>query len=275
MLPRILPAKVKCVVTRSAIDVIGVSPAARGVAETYSRLRAAQKPAARSAPAYSRFINRRLGRMIAAVAWSAGLTPNMLTAISAAFTGTAIVMLVTVPPGWELGVAVALLLLIGYAFDSADGQVARLSGLASPSGEWLDHVVDATKVAALPLALAIGLFRFEAVATMWLLVPVIASVVGSVLFFAMILTEQLRKQNTSVPLADAGGRSASSAGWARAVLVLPMDYGVLCLSFILLAWLPVFLVVYTAITAATAAFLLLAAAKWFTELRAAGPAAVR
>jgi hypothetical protein len=45
-----------------------------------------------------------------------------------------------------------------------------------------------------------------------------------------------------------------------------MDYGVLCISFVLLGAIPVFAVVYTALFAATTLFLLLAAAKWFREL---------
>ena len=50
------------------------------------RLRAAQKPAGRGAPAYSVYINRRLGRYLAAWAFRAGLTPNQVTGLSAACT---------------------------------------------------------------------------------------------------------------------------------------------------------------------------------------------
>jgi phosphatidylglycerophosphate synthase len=240
----------------------------RGIRDGWRQLRLAQKPAARSAPAYSRFVNRRIGRALAAVCWSLGLSPNAVTAVSAVFTFSAIALLALFPPTWQLGLAVGAGLLIGYAFDSADGQVARLSKTSSPAGEWLDHVVDATKVSSLPLALAIGLYRSGAVPVPWLLVPLGASVVGAVLFFAMILTEQLRKQHSSVPVADGALTRQSSGGWLRALIVLPMDYGVLCLSFLLLGLLPAFLVIYTLITVATAAFLALAILKWFGELRA-------
>lgn len=239
--------------------------------ESYSdalaRLRAAQKPAARSAPAYSRYVNRRVGRVLAAACHSLGLSPNAITGVSALFTFCGIALLALVPPGPGVGVAVALLLLLGYAFDSADGQVARLRGVTSPAGEWLDHVVDATKVSALPLALAVGFFRFEVVDRWWLLVPIVSAVVSAVLFFAMILTEQLRRQHGVASLAaDLPG----SPSWLRAVLVLPMDYGVLCLSFLFLGVLPVFLTLYTFITVATALFLLAALAKWFREMTTLG-----
>lgn len=234
------------------------------------RLRAAQKPPARSAPAYSRFVNRRIGRYLAAWAYTARLTPNAVTAISAVWTFAAILLLVLFPPSWLLGVVVAVLLLVGYAFDSADGQLSRLLGSSSPAGEWLDHMVDATKVSTMPLALAVGFYRFQVVPVPWLLVPIGFAIVSAVLFFGMILTEQLRRRTRgAVPLAeDAPGRPS----WLRAIAVLPMDYGVLCLSFVTLGAVPVFVTLYTLIAAATTAFLILAAAKWFRELRAWTPA---
>lgn len=235
--------------------------------ESYSsivgRLSAAQKPAARSAPAYSRFVNRRIGRYLAAWAYRAGLSPNAVTAISAVWTFAAIALLIVLPPSWGQGVAVALCLLVGYAFDSADGQVSRLQGTSSPAGEWLDHMVDALKVSTMPIALAVGFFRFQVMPVAWLLVPLAFAVVSAVLFFGMILTEQLRRQRGAVPLASG---SPGRPSWIRAVLVIPMDYGVLCLSFVLLGSVPVFVVVYTVLFAATTVFLLLAAAKWFREL---------
>jgi phosphatidylserine synthase len=261
---------VEHVVTRISLDpVAGFSPGQRRrISDGYRQLVEAQKPASRSAPAYSRFVNRRIGRVLAAVCWALGLSPNVVTAISAALTFSAILALALYPPSWQLGVAVSAALVLGYAFDSADGQVARLTGESSAAGEWLDHVVDATKAAALPLALAVGLYRSELVPEWWLLVPLAASVVGGVLFFAMILTEQLRRQHGSALHAppEQQGRSLS-----RSLLVLPMDYGVLCLSFALLGWLPAFVVVYTAIVVATAGFLALAAGRWFSELRSFAP----
>ena len=237
--------------------------ATSGYWATVRELSAAQKTAARGAPAYSRYINRRLGRLLAAAALRAGLGPNAVTGISAAFTFAGIALLVLFPPSAAVGVGVALCLVVGYAFDSADGQVARIQGSGSPAGEWLDHMVDAVKTSLLPLALAVGLYRFDAVDHAWLLVPLGAAVVSAVLFFCMILTEQLRRHAGRVSVAAPDGRS-----WLRSLLVVPMDYGVLCLSFVLYGALPVFLTVYTLIFAATAGFLVLASVKWFRELSA-------
>ncbi len=228
------------------------------------RLAAAQKPAARSAPAYSRYVNRRIGRYLAAWAYRAGLGPNAVTGISAAFTFASIALLVIFPPSWWLGLVIASGLLIGYAFDSADGQVSRLQGSSSSAGEWLDHMVDALKASTMPLALAIGFARFEAVPAWWLLVPLGFAVVSAVLFFSMILTEQLRRQHGTRSLAvDRPG----APSWVRALLVAPMDYGVLCACFLLLGWVPVFTTVYSLIFLASAGFLLLSSVKWFRELQ--------
>ena len=234
--------------------------------DALGRLTAAQKPPARSSPAYSRYVNRRIGRYIAAAAYRLGLTPNAVTAISGVITFASIALLIIFPPSWGLGIAVAVGLLLGYAFDSADGQVSRLTGTSSPAGEWLDHMVDSLKASAMPVALAIGFYRFEVVPVPWLLVPLAFAIVSAVLFFSMILTEQLRRQRGIVSLAsETPGRLPS---WLRAVAVAPMDYGVLCLTFVFLGALPVFLAVYTVIFAATTLFLMLSSAKWFLELRA-------
>lgn len=248
--------------TSTPIPARSASARKSGYWETVAELGAAQKAAARSAPAYSLFINRKLGRLLAAWAYRSGLTPNAVTGISAAFTFSGIALLAAFPPSTWLGIAVGLLLVTGYAFDSADGQVARLHGGGSPAGEWLDHVVDATKVSMLPLALAVCFYRFEAIDTAWLLVPLGSAAVSAVLFFGMILTEQLRRQHGVESSAAPKGRNS----WLRSLLVLPMDYGVLCLSFLLLGATTVFATVYTLIFAGTTAFLIAALPKWYRDL---------
>ena len=60
-----------------------------GFADVVARLAAAQKPRAPGAPAYSIYVNRPLGRLLAAAAYLGGLTPNVVTVISAVFTFSA------------------------------------------------------------------------------------------------------------------------------------------------------------------------------------------
>lgn len=233
-----------------------------GYWSTVSRLATAQKGTSRTAPAYSRFVNRKLGRLLAAWAYRAGLTPNAVTGISAAFTGVAITLLLVFPPSSTLGVGVAAALVLGYAFDSADGQVARLLGGGTPAGEWLDHIVDAVKTTALPIAMFVCLQRTD-LPRVWLAVPLVYAVVASTTFFGMILTEQLRRQNGRVGITTASGGVRDII---TGILVLPMDYGILCISFILLGVPGLFLALLSLLTVGSFLFLCLALRKWFREI---------
>lgn len=226
------------------------------------RLGSAQKGHARGAPAYSVYVNRRIGRVLAATAYVWGVTPNAVTAISAVFTFTAIALLCVAPPSAWLGIVIAALLVLGYAWDSADGQVARLRGGGTLAGEWLDHFVDAVKIATLHLAVLIGLFRFSGLAAPWLLIPIGFSVVAVVTFFGMLLNDLLKgKRGVESTHARGGGTLG------RSLLLLPTDFGVVCLVFVLWGWSDVFLVVYGALFALCTGFLVLAAGKWFRDIR--------
>jgi phosphatidylglycerophosphate synthase len=231
--------------------------------QTLTRLGGAQKGAL-GAPAYSRFVNRRMGRLLAAVAFHAGLTPNAVTAISAAFSATGIALLALVEPSWPMGVAVAACLVVGYALDSADGQLARLRGGGSPAGEWLDHMVDAVKASSLHLAVLIGLYRFgDLDSRAWLLVPLGYCVVDAVLYFGTMLNDALRAQHGVAIRSQQRGERPSVV---RSLLVLPTDYGLLCCVFVLVGAPALFLSVYTALLLAMTAFLALASVKWFKEM---------
>lgn len=229
---------------------------------TLERLAGAQKGAV-GAPAYSRFVNRKLGRLLAAVAFHARLTPNAVTGISAVFTTSALALLVLAEPSWAGGLTVAACLVLGYAFDAADGQLARLRGGGSPAGEWLDHMVDAVKASGLHLALLIGLYRFEVVDEVWLLVPLGYCLVDAVTYFATMLNEALRAQHGAATRAQP---TAQRAGVARSLLTLPTDYGLLACLFVLYGAPALFVPAYTVLFVAAAGFLALASVKWFREM---------
>lgn len=234
------------------------------IAHAYARLATAQKGHARGAPAYSVYVNRRLGRVFAALAFRWGWTPNGATAFSAVLTFTGIALLATVPMSWWSGIVIALLLALGYAWDSADGQLARLRGGGSLSGEWLDHFIDSLKHATLHLAVLIGLWRFSDLRdTAWLLIPIVFSVVAVVTFFGMLLNDLL-KGKKGVPSTHARGGGTP----VRSFLMLPTDYGLLCLVFAAWGWTPLFLLLYGGLMLLNLVFLLLAAVKWFREMRA-------
>ena len=86
-----------------------------------------------------------------------------------------------------MAIVAVVLLQLGFAFDSADGQLARLKGGGSPAGEWLDHVVDSARHLLFHLAVLIGVFRFTDVDEVVLIIPLAFGVVSSVRFFVVLL----------------------------------------------------------------------------------------
>ena len=228
-----------------------------GYREALARLQAAQKPSA-GTPAYSRYVNRPAGRRLAALGYVWGWTPNGVTALSALCTVAGIVLLAAVAPAIWLGVVVSALLLLGYALDSADGQLARLRGGGSLQGEWLDHTVDAAKLSMLHLAILIAAFRFFDVPVLWLLVPAGYLVVDNVMFFSMILKELLTRGK-----GPALQPSAGSTSRLRALLIIPTDYGLFCLVILLLGAPTVFAAAYTVLFACNAVILVLVLIKWY------------
>lgn len=255
--------------TEELSGTAGGQPVPRSYRAAVIALRSRQKTS-KGAPAYSRFVNRPLGRRLAALAHVAGLSPDKVTALSAlaSFSGIAIIALVA--PTVTSGIVVAALLVLGYALDSADGQVARLRGGGSPAGEWLDHVVDAVKLALLHVAVLVSWDRFFEVSQAMLLVPLGFLVVQSVLFFTMVLTDALRRAHRGRREHFLAGDGSSSTLYSLAVV--PTDYGLMCLLFVLLGWHTGFLVGYSLLAAAMAGFTLLALPKWYLELRRLGRA---
>ena len=233
-------------------------------AAAYRELAAAQKGHARGAPGYSVYVNRRIGRMLAAAAFRWGISPNQATGISAAHTFGALVLLMVLPATWWSGLLVAVLLALGYAWDSADGQIARLRGGGSLAGEWLDHFIDALKIASLHLVVLLALHLHTPLAgSPWLLVPLVYSVVAVVTFFGMLLNDLLKQKKGVASTHSRGGGT-----FLRSMMLLPTDFGLLCVVFVLWGWTAGFLVVYAALAAFNGLFLALAAVKWFREIRA-------
>jgi phosphatidylglycerophosphate synthase len=239
--------------------------ATASLTDSMTPLASAQKGRAKGAPAYSVYVNRPVGRVFAAAAHTIGLSPNGVTAVSAAFTFSGILVLALVDPSWWTGIVVWLLLAIGYALDSADGQVARLRGGGSLAGEWLDHFIDAIKIVSLPIATAIGLYRFSDLPMPYVLVPLAFAIVATATFFGMILNDLLKSSKGIASSAESGG-----GGALRSIILLPVDYGIVCLVYVLWGWATVFAFAYAFFFAAAAAFCLLAAVRWFRAMRSLG-----
>ncbi|HET6297847.1 MAG TPA: CDP-alcohol phosphatidyltransferase family protein [Kribbella sp.] len=237
----------------------------RPYSDAVAQLVRAQKPSA-GTPAYSRFVNRRIGRYLAAGAFLAGRTPNQVSLSSGFCSLLGIVAIATLEPSVPLALLVTALLVLGYALDSADGQLARLRGGGSPLGEWLDHMIDCVKITLLHSAVLISFYRFDAFSNeLVFLIPLAYLCVSAVLFFGLILIDQLRRRH--------GGAQANVRGDSvlKSLLIAPTDYGVLCLVFLTFAWPTVFTFLYGVLLAANLLFLVAAIAKWYQEMAALQP----
>ncbi|MBL1083027.1 CDP-alcohol phosphatidyltransferase family protein [Streptomyces actinomycinicus] len=210
-------------------------------------LSAVQKPPA-GVSLYSRFVNRPAGRVLAAVAYRIGATPNQVTCLSALFTFPALAAVALVPPGPGTSVCVCVALAVGFALDAADGQLARGRRSGSPAGEWLDHALDCVKLLGVHAAVLVAFYRFFRLPSpVLLLAPLVFQLAAVLIFFVTVLTEKL----------DQGGRAtvARRCPAVRSVLLLPVDYGTTCLGFLFLSRQGLFLGVYCTLLAAHVLFL--------------------
>lgn len=223
----------------------------------------AQKPK-RGVSLYSRFINRPLGRVFAAACYALRFTANQVTVTSALVTAGALAVLILAPAVWWRGILVAALLVLGFALDSADGQVSRLTRTSSKAGEWLDHVVDAGKMVAVHGCVLVAFFVStpmpSGIRPFALVMPLAFQLVAVVMFAGGVIVELLARIGATVP---APARPTSAA---RALALLPADFGVLSLSFALFGWPPVFLTVYALLLLANLMIAVLLLGKWFREL---------
>lgn len=237
-----------------------------GFGQTISALKRVQK-SGRNAPAYSRWINRRLGRILAALAFRAGLTPNQVTLISACFTFAGVVSIALLAPSAWAGAVIAALLILGYALDSADGQLARLRGGGSPAGEWLDHVVDAIKASAWHAAVTIAWLHYLGDWPLWtIVIPLGFGVVASSYFFGMIQTDLLlRNSSVGSEIIDSQETKAPIVG---SILALVNDYGLLCVSMLFFGWFDLWRTGYAVLAIGNALLLAVQLVRWYRRFRA-------
>ena len=210
---------------------------------------------------YGRQVNRRLGGLLARVAFDLGLRPNHVTALSGLTSAVAVATLVLVRPSLTSGVVVWFCVVLAYALDSADGQLARLRGGGTPSGEWFDHTLDAARVVAMHSGVLVMTYRFyEDRGT--LLLPLLYLFVSSMLFAAITLAEiLLRGHRDRVPAGD-----PAPAITLRGVLLLPLDWGIIALAFLFVGSQSAFPVVYGGLLALTVVVGGALLARWYRQL---------
>ena len=197
------------------------------VGQALRRLEGAQKQGV-GTPAYTRWVNRRLARYAAVAAYRLGLTPDVVSWLSFATSVTGLVTLVVAPPFSPMvGVVVAMLLAVGFVLDSADGQLARLTGTSGPAGEWLDHVLDAIRSPAVHLCVLVVALT-TAGSPSWL--------AAAAFIFTLTQVGQFSSQMLGGMLLDRTAGPRTPPRRHQSWILLPTDTGVMCWIFVLWGW---------------------------------------
>lgn len=179
----------------------------------------------------TRYLSQPVGGLLAAAAHVLRLSPNAVTllgllvmlAASAVFAWGS---------GWAGAALAAALFQLGFAFDCADGQLARATRRQSPFGAWLDVACDHIRQGCICLALTVS-------------VPSIAGYVCAALLLAgmsVYLHTVMSIKVTAAPPLSLGG----NANRLRFVLKAYLDTPVFLLVFCLLRPCPELLLAYVA-----------------------------
>jgi len=96
---------------------------------------------------WATLVYRRVAQRFAYLFYRCGLGPNGVTLVSTITTWMAMIWLITGAPISVLSaIGIFTLMALGYAFDCADGQLARATSTGSKLGEWLDHTSDCMSI---------------------------------------------------------------------------------------------------------------------------------
>jgi phosphatidylglycerophosphate synthase len=107
--------------------------------------------------AFNVYVCRPLAAVFVHLLRDTRIAPNQVTFFSLALALVAAALLLGLP--WPLGLWVGVgLYELSYVFDKVDGMLARLRGVASPSGHLLDFLMDEIKALLMLAALSVGAY---------------------------------------------------------------------------------------------------------------------
>lgn len=106
----------------------------------------------------TRNVSYRMGSAIALIASRIGISPDMISMLSGLITVSSAMFAILLGHGTVLsGLVLVVGLQLGYAFDCADGPLARATGQGSSFGVLLDKLVDLASGMIFPCILAYGI----------------------------------------------------------------------------------------------------------------------
>jgi phosphatidylglycerophosphate synthase len=191
---------------------------------------------------FTETVNQRIGAHLSVLAHRTGLSPSALTLANLVIglaTSIAVIALASQVPDIHLALGLGALLLwhLAYSLDCADGQLARVTGRASPAGARLDILCDVAAQTALVGAIVSATVAVAADGSGWAPPPWLYAVFAAT-WMVNLVTSVLQQ-----------GGSAHSLVASRSMLVrvvkLSRDFGAvltvvgLTLALVpqLLAWL--------------------------------------
>lgn len=177
---------------------------------------------------YTLFVNRPAGRFLSVIAYKLNFTPNQITIISFICTITGLLYVVTFGHQSLLGVIIStLMLLFGYALDSADGQLARLNNSKNLSGEYLDHSLDSVKTPLFHISVTMVILQtVQDINLITVFFLLLISVLSSGKFFSSEIKEKILTLEGNHNLCYV-------TSLKKSFILLPFDYGILCFIFLL------------------------------------------
>lgn len=226
--------------------------------DRYSSLKQSQKPA-RGVPAYTLYVNRPVGRLIAALC-PVMISANGLTVMSSFVSALALLMLWLVAPGSPFLSLAGILLIFGYFLDSADGQLARLRNTRSFFGDWLDHVLDSGRMVFVHITVVAFIYRTDPSLIKF-------SICAIYLVSAMLIYVGGLLAGRDPALIRESALYSTPLAFVRSLALLPVDYGLLCVLFLFLPWTSSFVNGYFVLASFSALYAVIYLAKWTRELR--------
>ncbi|MCZ6755657.1 MAG: NTP transferase domain-containing protein [Gemmatimonadetes bacterium] len=140
----------------------------------------------------SQWINRPLSIRLSKYLVRTGVTPNEITVAS--FLMSLIGAVFLAAGGYAAGVLGGLLIQAASVIDGCDGEIARLKGMATPRGAWLDTMLDRYADIAITLAIVTAYVRH---ATAPGVLPVTVGIVAATGFIlASYVTKEFARHHT-------------------------------------------------------------------------------
>jgi phosphatidylglycerophosphate synthase len=192
-------------------------------------------------------VEERMGSALALVLRRTPATPNLLTIVGLTLHIAVAAFVLTLGRNVS-GLSVAVVAIgwqAAFAFDCADGQLARDKGLASPFGAWLDQLADFVSHLAVYLSLAVFLTRA-------LRLPPVGSAMFAVSIFGASIFYLFATAQRNALLGSGGGIHVEGSRWlkmASSVRHLP-DYGAMLLVNSILLLEPLALLIFLSVAAA-------------------------